>query len=84
MIIPRFPNSLSNSPRSPVFAGASLNSAPKTSAAQAAQANRAQRRQGAGAAGYVPGGPHVWLDVRTLQKLWVFGWGIICYNLPSG
>ena len=51
-------------------AGASLNSAPKTSAAQAAQANRAQRRQGAGAAGYVPGGPHVWLDVtRTLQKL---------------
>ena len=84
MIIPIFPNSLSNSPRSPVFAGASLNSAPKTSAAQAAQANRAQRRQGAGAAGYVPGGPHVWLDVRTLQKLWVFGWGIICYNLPSG
>eukprot|EP00435_Cladocopium_sp_Y103_P049683 s683_g15.t1 len=40
-------------------AGASLNSAPKTSAAQAAQANRAQRRQGASAAGYVPGGPHV-------------------------
>ena len=73
-------------------AGASLNNAPKTSAAQAAQANRAQRRQGAGAAGYVPGGPHVWLGrerwvaIRNILNYTTYThvYNCVCVNIRLG